>query len=654
MLLFTEVFRPQRLKEEKYTRCRVLGATYDEKFLILLNSTSQTSIEAVSRDGLSTTVISFKKYIDIVSAHLSHDHELIHITERIPSPKGFSFVSRIYHIFGNAKSNDITSDQPIDGFFLPICSPKGVYQLIHIIGNRLTHLKITIQKTSVVYEKLRGGLHIPNLLSYHYNFHESMLTAIYSNEKTVLLQIFRMNPQSIDSNDPIHINVMQKSHLPPELALNPLAQLHLPYFHNANNRFYVYSRGNKTCVIQQIFEGPESNLSFCVSAYPQTFNQFITAPNVRADIPICFARFESIIILFVPNLFLCIIDAALSPPSITVLPRILAYSVCSNCSSTLPMDNTIVDLDNSTFYQISIDFSKLVPFANLMDQSMWYAFALIIFRVGRSETLAELINLLVLKNDIDDAQSFFRTLLANYSMPSRFNKMPTRSKSLNIHQSLSQKVIGSMPPRLDRPPSTPIHPKPKMPSNIREIVEEIELEFPSSGKISRRHAFKKAVKALMDKKIRRSVETAATKALVFLRRQNEAALMIRDALDIWLKKFSPDEFWQMTIKFIIQNEAVFASFPYIPCLKEELGILGDTLCSKPIRKKFEAVGIMPPSEQPDEDSLYWQERLNLSRSSSSDSTTSTSSRVFHKKDNDSDDLAAFGSAKIDDPENILL
>ena len=628
MLRYTEVFRPQRLKNEKTFRCRVLGATYDEKFLILVNTTSQTSIEEVSKDGQSTTVISFRKYIDVVSAHLSSDHELCHITERIASAERFSFVSRIYHIFGNAKSKEITCDQPIDGFFLPSCTSNGVYQMIHVIGNRLTHLKITIQKHSVDYEKLRGGVHIPNIISYHFSYSEFLLTVIYSNEKTVLLSTFRMNPQSIDSDPPIQINVMQKSQLPHELALNPLAQLHLPYFHNANSRFYVYTHGKKKCVIQQLFDGNELSLSFCVSTYPQTFNQFITAPKVPADVPLCFARFESILIVFVPNNFLCVIDAALTPLSITVLPKILASSLCSICSSTLPMDNTIVDLDNSSIYQIELDFSKLVPFSAIIDQSTWYAFSLIIFRVGSSEFLAEMINLLVIKNDIDCVQSFFRNLLANYSMPSRVGRAPTRSKSMNLHPLKSQRMI-------ERPTSVPVQ-KQKMSSNVKETVEEIELEFPSSGNVSRRRAFKSAIKVLMDKKKWREFDNAVNKALVFLRRQNEAALMIRDAIDIWVKDYKPDEFWKLTICFILQNETTFASFPAIPCLREELGVLGDELCSKPMRKKFEAVGIMPPSEQPDEDALYWKERMNLSKSSSSDSTVSTSSKVFHKREGSED------------------
>jgi hypothetical protein len=635
MLRYSEVFGPPHLKNKKSVRCRVLGATYDEKLLILVNTTSQTSIEEVTKEGQSTTVISFHKYIDVVSAHLSNDHELCHITERVPSPKGFSFVSRIYHIFGNAESKEITCNQPIDGFFLPFCTSKGVYQMIHVIGNRLTHLKITIQKNSVDYEKLRGGIHIPNIIYYHFDFKKLLLTAVYSNEKTVMLSTFKTNPQSIETDPPIQINVMQKAQLPYELALNPLAHLHLPYFHNANNRFYICSHGKKNCVIQQLFNGSDTSLSFCVSTYPQTFNQFITAPKVPSDIPLCFARFESIVIVFVPNDFICVIDIALSPLSITVLPKILASSLCSVCSSNLPMNNTIVDLDNSSIYNIELDFSKLVPFAAVIDQSAWYAFSLIIFRICSSEFLAEMIKLVVINNEIDCVQTFFKNLLANYSIPSRAVRAPTRSKSMTVHLMNDQVSFKRTSSR------------PKMSSNVKEIVDEFELEFPSSGKISRRKTFKIVIKILQEKDKWREFDHVVNKALVFLRRQNEGAIMIREAIDIWVKDYKPNDFWKLTICFIIQNEITFDSFPVIPCLREELSILGDALCSKPMKKKFEAVGIMPPSEQPDENAFYWKERMNLNRSSSSDDTATTSSRIFYKREESEHLSQQYGRRMLD-------
>ncbi|EAX91468.1 hypothetical protein TVAG_276870 [Trichomonas vaginalis G3] len=632
MLKYVDVFRPARLKDEKSVRCRVLGATYDNKLLMLVNTTSQTSVEEVSSKGESTTVISFKKYIDIVSAHLSEDHELCHLTERIPSPKGFSFISTIYHIFGNAKSKEIQYDSPIDGFFLP-GSANGVYQMIHVIGNRLTHLKITISKRSVEMEKLRGGIHIPNLISYHFDYNLCTLIAIYSNDKSVFMSVFNMLSQNFDSEPPIHVNVMQTSKLPHELALNPLSHLHLPYFHNANNRFYVFSHNNKRCVIQQLFNGPETHLSFCVSTYPQVFNHIINAPNISSDVPLCFARFDSIVIVFVPNNYICAIDAFLTPPSITVLPKCLANSFCSICSSTLPLENNIVDLDTGSIFNIELDFSKLIPFAPALDQSTWYSFALIIFRVQRADYLSQMLNLLVLINDVDTVQTFFSALLNNYSMPSRFGRVAVRSRSGAV-SSFTKTVVPL------RPPSHPSF-RSSIGLSCKEEVEEIEKEFPSCGVVSRKKAFRHAVKSLIEKKGSNQIEISAKKALNFLRKQNEGALLIRDSIDLWINTFHPDDFWKMTIMFVLQNEATFQSFPFIPCLKEELGILGDALCSKPMRQKFESVGIMPPSEDPGPDSSYWKDRFSLSGSSSSDSTITTSSRVFHRFEGSEEILKSF-------------
>lgn len=633
MLKYTDVYRPSRYKDERSLRCRVLGATYDNKMLVLVNTSSQTSVEEVSAEGNSTTVISFKKYIDIVSAHLSEDHELCHLTERVPSPKGFTFISTIYHIFGNVKSKEIQNDSPITGFFLPITN-NNIYQMIHVIGNRLTHLKITLSKKSIEMEKLRGGIHIPTLISYHFDYNSCMLTIIYAHDRAMLLSVFNMLSPTFESEPAAHINVMQTSKLPNELALNPQAHLHLPYFNNANNRFYVFSHNSKYCVIQQLFNGPETHLSFCVSTYPQTFNHIINAPNIPSDVPLCFARFESIVIVFVPNNYICAIDAFLSPPSITVLPKILASSFCSICSSTLPIENQIVDLDSGSIFNIELSFASLAPYASALDQSTWYSFALIIFRIGRTDYLAEMLNLLVLCNDIDTVQTFINALLSNYSMPSRFGRVAVRSRSGAIYNNPGKNFVPQ------RPISNPSF-RAALRMSYREEVEEIELEFPSCGVISRKKAFRRAVKAMIEKKGSNQIDIAAKKAINFLKKQNEAALVIRDAIDLWIKNYNPDDFWKMTIMFVLQNEATFQSFPFIPCLKEELGQLGDSLCSKPMRQKFESAGVMPPSEDPGPDSYYWKDRMNLTGSTSSDSTITTSSRVFHRRDGSEEVVKSF-------------
>jgi hypothetical protein len=44
-------------------------------------------------------------------------------------------------------------------------------------------------------------------------------------------------------------------------------------------------------------------------------------PGIVADLPLCFANFVSIAVVFVPNSFLCVVDPAQPPPDIDFLPK---------------------------------------------------------------------------------------------------------------------------------------------------------------------------------------------------------------------------------------------------------------------------------------------------------------------------------------------
>ena len=119
MLGFTEFFPKNGFRAQKGTRCRIVGETGSKSVLYMVNNSKQTLIEVVSADGESITALQFNEYIDVINADLSPDIELLHITKRITSSKGFAFSSILYHIHSSAKSREIISDKPIYSFFIP-------------------------------------------------------------------------------------------------------------------------------------------------------------------------------------------------------------------------------------------------------------------------------------------------------------------------------------------------------------------------------------------------------------------------------------------------------------------------------------------------------------------------------------------------------
>lgn len=625
MLQYRECFKTFRLTDSLVQNIRVVGVTLDKKFLILSNSATESSIEKVSPEGDSVTVISFNKKIDIINASLSHDNEICHITEKIDNGKTIKFVSSFYSIFQSAKSNEITADVPIEGFFLPITNSKNIYQMIHIIGKRLTHLKITLKKKHIDVEKIRGGLHLQNLISFDYNHEKENLTVIYSNDDSQYLSIFGFKSQTIEELLKYKIFIMETSVLPYDVALCPASRQSLPYYHLTPNRIYVYTNNKKSVIIQQLNSNTYQHLSFCVSSYPDAFNQVIQVPSVSADMPICFANFNSIIIVYITNTYFCIIDADLRPAHITVLPKILATSICYYVSVSLPIENTLIDINSRQIYSVAIDFSCLFPYYKIIDDCIIYAFALFINSNLDSKYLSDILELLRLTGEIHHTQIFFQTLFQKLAMPTQGIK----SQKSRSHTTLAQ-YYKNMQQKGERlPPSSA---KIGFPAYIRETLESIEADFPSSGPISRRSAFRLAVKALHEKKVWRESEKNAKKAIKFLEKQNRATVMIREALDIFEKRYKPPNEWLINVEIIIATEASFISFPTIPCLSSDIATLGLEMFSKPLRQKFESAKIMTPFEQSKEEVYFWKDRMNIAGSSGLTTSTSSSTASGHADD----------------------
>lgn len=615
MLRFSDSFRTPRLSDVSVKDIRVLGITHDKMLLILTQTENTSSIEKVSSDGNAITVIVFNQKLDIINACLSFDNEICHITQRIQNGKSFKFISTFYSIFQSFKSSDITADVPIDGFFLPYSKNDSTYQMLHIIGNRITHLKVTLMKKHISIEKQRGGINIQNIVSYYYDRDRQTLSIIYRQQNEPQLSVFGFTNQSVQDIAKFNVFLMHTTTLPYDVSLCPMTQKNLSYYHQTPNRIFIFNNNKKTLLIQQLYTEEYQHLSFCVSSYPDAFNQIIQVPYVLADIPLCFANFNSIVIVYIPNAYFCMIDTDVRPALVTVLPKALADSICSFESVSLPLKNTLIDMESKRIHKVEIDFAELSKHKDIIDDGVLYTFALFINNNLVPEYLADLFELLRELDDKHRTQVFFQNLFHKLAMPTRGIK-PQKSRS---HRTLAQMCKG-----IER--SGDIKKRiVKFPKEVREKVEQIELEFPSCGAISRRQAFRITVKALHDKKKWRETEKNAQKAIKFLEKQNIAANVIREALDIYEKKYKSNELWLLTLKIIIATEAAFISFPKIPELSKELASLGFSMCSKAMRQKLESARVMDPLEQSTEEVTYWKEKMNLADTddfsdSNSDST----------------------------------
>ena len=578
MLKYVGVFHPQFQNKIKNLRRRIIGSTVEGSLLFLANTQQHTSIEMVSSDGRSTTVISFNKYMDLINANLSPDKELIHFTERIPSGNDFLFKSMIYNIHDFCKSKEFSANVPIDAMFVPNVQ-KSPYQLMHLIGNQLTHLLITTKKHDIRIDKYRCGLHLKGVMYWKIDRERELLWAILDNRSSFCFCEFSYKGFPNSANINVPISVSKFAELPDEVSLSPKVHVHSQYFRVSKYNFFVGKYKSNYGIVQQLFEGPDSCCGFSLYSYPSQFKRDIMVHGVEADLFLNCLIFESIIFVFIPNEFIYLIDLAQSPPNISSLPKSYSNGFCSHCAATIPLKNHIVDIDSYDIYSISIDFSHYQVLAPLMNRTSYDAFAQICARLLKSDLLCSVFWLLENINDFRNASIFIRDFFRYCKI-----KYTKRKKTQNKKHKIGSLNSIDIPEIIDQSQLT----EKSIPQQYQDHLYEIECEFPSTTEVSRRHYFRHLTKKIYSNKDAKSIDEAAKKAINYLDQQNEIVLVIRDALDQWQKNYNKSQLWLLFIKFIIQTEAYFLQFPCIPCLKEELEAHSHDICSSTLCYMFSA------------------------------------------------------------------
>ena len=662
MFRFTVSFSPDKLKTIKQSRVRVLGETDDGKLLILVNTQKNTNIELCSKDGSSTTAISFPRYIDLVSAALSPDNELLHIVERVPSPKGFDFIAKIIHIFGQQESKEVVASDPISAIFLPMTQPQNqqkkqiplplpnktsqqdviqTYQMLHFIGQKLTHLKITLTKASVDFKIVRGGVNLPTIIAYHFFRDTETLACVYQDDRLMKYANFKFFDETIKSKPPISIEVLPKSFLPAELALNPSAQVHLPCFRTQRRRFFFGKSNSQYIIIQQLYGENDSSLSFHISTYPRPFAQIVSIPGVTPDHPICCFRLFSLFILFVPNMFCVTIDMMTTPPTITHMPTVFALSECGPIASNLQFDNTIIDLVTGDIFGVEVDFSKFSIYKPNIDNLLISTISTICARQQEHNVLTGFLKYLENTGDGIALLIFIRSFIQDFVVAkgrdsSNSLAKPGMMAMRKVNSLSSMRLQPCFDRKFEKTPyrhSTHHH----APPAVKDVVTEIENEFPSAGNVERSTTFKKI---FLQYSSENTNEEAAEKALNIIKRQNEGSLILRRTLDSFSKESS--KLFSYLTELAVATETKFESLPKVQCLDNELSEDTHNICPKSIISQLSSNRVIN-SIFPRKEAQHWRSRIpsylfekekttenstSESESSFSTSSVSSSSRIF--------------------------
>jgi hypothetical protein len=145
----------------------------------------------------------------------------------------------------------------------------------------------------------------------------------------------------------------------------------------------------------------------------------------------------------------------------------------------------------------------------------------------------------------------------------------------------------------------------RAPPAVKDVVADIETEFPSAGNTDRSTVFKKLFLHYSNDR-ERTNEEAAEKALEVIKRQNEGSLVIRKTLDSFSKESS--NVFSFLAQLTVETETKFESLPKVQCLEDELSEESQKVCPKPIVSQLASSGVIKKSFPPSE-ALYWRTRI---------------------------------------------
>ena len=574
MFSFRRVF-PATLADQRGMRTRVLGILNPKQVLFLVAHVNRTEILLLDVDGKSRTVLEFNRYMDIVSADLSDDQELLAYTERIPNGGiKFKFRSVIFHIHSFGTLRDFENNSPITTFFL---SCKKKYQLIHVIGRKIALFQVDIINKHLKIQSLRFSGNGENCRSFFINSHlmcgltqSSALLFTFKNEFYSTIKSYKSEDGTI---------------LPDDLAILPSTPQNWPFFRFSSGNMIVIKVLNDFAIIEQIYRGQDNPLYFSIKYCDKKYSKIIKVPNVDPSVPINFFHQDPLCFVFAANLFVIMIDFAIYPPSIFFLPK----SLCSGSISylTTTSSNFTIDFESGELYHTEISLQNIPHSLNFDDKTIMKIFATFMSRIP---SLISISNVLRLIPDNSLILLCFFQKLFEIGMSTDITK-----RSFIKHFGNGVDKLAGIERLISK--------------EVKYQIEEMQQEFPSMGMITRTDFFIYLLKYYHLMGSNNDVEYAMKQ----LKAQNRLVLAIRAGIDEWIQKYSPSSSQQLSISLSILNEAKKASSPEIPCLEFECEALSNEICPNTIKMHLRCahiVGVGHIIHNRDTEELdYWAKRM---------------------------------------------
>jgi hypothetical protein len=368
----------------------------------------------------------------------------------------------------------------------------------------------------------------------------------------------------------MRITVPDAALLPCEFCLLPLDDARLPIFRYSRYRFFLFRVGRRHCLVQQLYI-PDANLTFNIALPPSDYSENVEIPNVASDIPACFLAVGDVVVAFAANHFVCLVDLRPAAPRVLKLPKGFAVSCCGYCAETIPERNAVVDIDSHEIYTVRISFKAPELLAHVIDRASLSAFALLAQRLFDPVHIADIFHLLAIRGDCRALTDFAHAFFAQLPQPARRHR----------------RLRASIPP------------------NYREIVHDMEVEWPSSTRVSRLDFFREQLAVQKS-----ASEEACGAALRMLKEQNSTILVLRTALTEWVNHYRPATFWLAAVKLALHAEAMAVECPQIPALLRETQAAEGVPMSREMRYRLRLCGVF--QERDGEERIeadWWRARL---------------------------------------------
>lgn len=466
------------------SRVHVLGVIEDKKCILYSVATSKTTeIQLFNQYGISTTVIAFNKYMDIISADMSFDVEMLIYTERIiiPSPNNskrnsnydnlFKYQTVLCSINSFSKLQVFNDYNPITSYFLPYIEDNKFtsnfdfyktnnqsfndinnqkndalksYQFIHVIGDKVSHFRATIRKQKIYIKMINNGININKCQKWFfskrdmtfYSFNEGKFSAytILNDQKkgpTVVVDSFAYKNDS-------------SSVLPDELALKPSTLTNLPCFRFSSGISYVVkiNNGNKVDygIIEQLYKGEESFLTFSVATIYGKFKNVVTVKGIQPDLPISFltplSNYNAVFV-FVPNCFISFVDFSYPNPHISMMPHIFNETSFSSqiVSNIDPEINFLSDLNSGKVFEVSLNIESFPKSLHFADRTILSIISRLVATFSAQVSITSAIESLPL--DTSHVQFFFKSVFSiiNQIFPAKNFQLIEKSENYSFHES---------------------------------------------------------------------------------------------------------------------------------------------------------------------------------------------------------------------------